>query len=105
MIMCNNFKVRDSNFELMRLFAIFSVLMYHFISYYTIYSPDNKYGYIFWLPFRTAVTLFVFISGYYHIHFSIKGLVRLIVKTLIIFIPIEIAVTLSMDFGGGQIVI
>lgn len=92
--------VRDSNFELLRLFAIFSVLMYHFISYYTInYSPDNEIGYISWLPFRTAVTLFVFISGYYHIRFSIKGLTRIVVKTLVIFIPIELFAYFCLGYG------
>ena len=94
---------RDSNFELLRLFAIFSVLMYHFISYYTInYSPDNKLGYISWLPFRTAVTLFVFVSGYYHIRFSVKGLTRLIAKTVLIFIPIEIIAFFCLDYGGER---
>ena len=94
-------KVRDSNLELMRLFAIFSVLMYHAISYYTInFSPDNKYGYVFWLPFRTAVALFVMISGYYHIRFSIRGLSKLVCKTLVLFVPIELTVCLLS--GGGK---
>ncbi len=95
--------VRDSNFELLRLFAIFSVLMYHFISYYTInFSPDNKLGYISWLPFRTAVTLFVFVSGYYHIRFSVKGLTRLVSKTVLIYIPIEIIAFFCLDYGEDR---
>lgn len=96
----SSYIIRDSNFELLRLFAIFSVLMYHFISYYTInYSPDNYLGYISWLPFRTAVTLFVFVSGYYHIRFSIKGLTRIVAKTLIIFIPVEVIAYFCLGYG------
>ena len=92
---------RDSGIELMRLFAIFSVIMYHFLAHYTIsFSPDNKYGYVLWLPFRTAVTLFVLTSGFYGIHFSWKGLIRLISKAFILFTPFEI-VSWFLDSGGG----
>ena len=99
-------KVRDSNFELMRLWAIFSVIMYHSISYYTIfYSPENEYGPILWLPFRTAVTLFVLVSGFYHIRFSVKGLVRLVVKVLVLFVPFELAAMLINGWGGVKSVI
>lgn len=97
----SNSHVRDSGIELMRLFAIFSVLMYHFISFYTKnYSPDNQYGYALWLPFRTAVTLFVFISGFYRIHFSLQGFLRLVIKTIVLFTPIEL---LSVSLAGGGI--
>ena len=94
-------KVRDSNLELMRLFAIFSVIMYHTISYYTLtYSPENSFGYVAWLPFRTAVTLFVLTSGYFGIKFSYKGFLRIIAKTWLLFVPFEIGAIL---IGGGQI--
>lgn len=84
-------KIRESNFELCRLFAIFSVLMYHGISYYIMkYNPENMYGHALWLPFRTAVSLFVLISGYFGIKATIMGGAKLISKTLIYFVPLQV---------------
>ena len=97
--------VRDSGIELMRLIAIFSVLMYHFISFYTIsYSPDNQFGYAFWMPFRTAVTLFVFISGFYRIHFSLQGFLRLVIKTFVLYAPFEIIRSILAGGGAKELV-
>lgn len=84
-------KIRESNFELCRLFAIFSVLMYHGISYYIVkYNPDNMYGHALWLPFRTAVSLFVLISGYWGIKPSLMGGAKFVLKTFIYFVPLQI---------------
>lgn len=96
----NRTNLRESNFELLRLYAIFSVLMYHGISWYIMnYAPENMVGHALWLPFRTAVTLFVLISGYFGIKESVMGGAKLIGKTLFYFVPIEVASTIIR--GGG----
>lgn len=85
---------RNSAHELLRIFAMFQIVLYHLISYYLYLLPHNSaYDYILeaTLPtFHIGVILFILITGYYGIKPSIKGLFHLLFIVLVYYLPIEI---------------
>ena len=79
---------RDSNMELLRLVAIFFIILYHLTLFFT-YSAgqDNKLMYSMNLMLHTGVVLFVLISGYYGIRFSFKGLLKVLAIMFVYYVP------------------
>lgn len=79
---------RDSNFELLRLLAMWFILVYHFISFPIVKLDDNPIYKTIQLPLHVAVICFVLISGYFHIKTSLRGLCKLILPLIIIYLPL-----------------
>ncbi len=75
--MVNNATHRSSNFELMRLVLMVFIMMHHFIYAmpYSVVSPGLHAVDTF---FHTAVIGFVLLSGFFGIHFKVKGLLKLL---------------------------
>lgn len=67
-------KTRESNFELLRLVAMFCIVFYHLLLHYVVPAQgDGSVFYALWLPLHIGVPLFVFISGYFGIRPSLAG--------------------------------
>ena len=70
---------RKSNFELLRIISMLFIVFYHIIAFYVCAErPDNLFFQALKAPLHMGVLLFVLISGYFGIHCSLKGLVRLL---------------------------
>ena len=96
-----NNKERQSNFELLRIVAMFFIVLYHLL----LYSAGNSGCYerglqTLWLPLHVGVIIFVLISGYFHIHPNLKGLIKLLLPVIVYYVPIELIVNY---FGNGGI--
>ncbi len=78
-------KERKSSFELLRLIAQYMIVVYHILLYWFVIEGPNPQP-IFkalWIPLHIGVILYVLISGYFGIRFSIKGILRIISQLLV----------------------
>lgn len=80
---------RDSNFELLRIFAMICVISHHILLH--TFESFGLIQNIFNSLFITGVNLFILISGYFQIKFSISKLIKLYI--------IGIFCTLLMKYG------
>lgn len=95
---------RQSNFELLRIVAMFLIVMYHLLlssSAMPCYDYEEVMGQACWIPLHIAVVLFVLISGYFHIKASTRGIVKLILPVFVYYVPIELFCDI-LDYGGGK---
>ena len=79
---------RQSNFELLRIVAMFMIVLYHLL----LFLPPSYQHPIYTAllsPLHVGVILFVLISGYFHINFSFRGIVRLLLPIYVIHVPFE----------------
>lgn len=92
---------RNSIFELIRIIAMFMIVIYHLIMFFVspYYSTESLYKGI-QIPLHIGVILFVFISGYWGIKCTMKGLIKLITMVAIYFLPIALLTDIYM---GGEI--
>ena len=85
---------RSSNHELLRIFAMFYIVLYHILSYCLYLIPHEKIldnVYEAFLPtLHIGVIIFVLISGYYKIKPSVCGLLKLVAIVFVYYLPIEI---------------
>lgn len=94
-------QIRESQFELLRIVAMWMIVFYHlFLSFtkgyeeiYPIYEGIK-------IPLHTGVILFVLISGYFGIRRSFKGVVKLLSMTAVYYIPISLVSDSLSDWGG-----
>ena len=93
-------KIRESNFELLRIIAMFCILFYHFIGYF-ILPIDESAIFLKSLRFllHVGVLLFIFISGYFTIKPTIRGGMKLLLMTIIYFVPLQFIVD-AMNGAG-----
>ncbi|MBO5428228.1 MAG: acyltransferase [Prevotella sp.] len=71
-------KGRESNMELLRIISMLCIVIYHiFIFGLEPAAPDQHLYKALQIPCHIGVPCFVLISGYFGIHFSFKGLFRL----------------------------
>ena len=90
--------VRKSNFELLRLLAMFLIVLYHiFIGTYEA-NPDFTSRSL-WIPLHLGVPVFILISGYFHIKFSWSKFLKLVTVLFVYTIGIQVIGTL---LGGGK---
>lgn len=78
-------KERESSFELLRLIAQYMIVAYHILLFWFVLDGPNPQP-IFealWIPLHIGVILYVLISGYFGIRFSIKGLMRILAQLLV----------------------
>lgn len=87
-------KERNSVHELLRIFAMFLIVWYHLVSYCLYCIPhDPTYDVLYQATIPTlhiGVILFLLITGYYGINPSVVSFCRLIVMTMVYFLPLEI---------------
>ena len=75
-------RVRQSNYELLRLFSIFLIMFYHmFLFVYAVDFPEYPIYKAIQMPIHIGVPLFVMISGYFGIRFSFRGLCSLLARS------------------------
>ena len=95
-------KIRESNFELLRIFAMFCIVLYHLML-----ESSNAFGYTdlalrpLWMPLHMGVPLFILISGYFHIKPSFKGFTKLLLPLFVFYVPIELCN--KFLFGGVKV--
>ena len=87
---CHMNKVRESNFELLRLIAMFFIVLYHLLLKFIVVVDDNPIFQAVFLPLHVAVICFVLISGYFHIKPSIYGGAKLLFPLLVFYLPLTI---------------
>lgn len=96
----SNLKERESNFELLRLVAMFFIVLYHLLLWFIVKYDNNVIYRAMYLPLHVAVLCFVMISGYFHIKPSFRGLVKLIFPLIIFYLPLTIVGYFFFDIGG-----
>ena len=66
-------KVRESNFELLRLIAMFFIVWYHLLLKFIVVVDESPIYKAMFIPLHVAVVCFVLISGYFHIKPTLRG--------------------------------
>lgn len=95
-------KIRESQFELLRIIAQWMIVFYHLLLFFTeTIQADYPIFKGLQIPFHIGVILFVLISGYYGIRPSAKGLIKLLSMVAIYYVP----VALGSHIGSEKIVI
>ena len=90
--------VRKSNFELLRLLAMFLIVLYHiFIGTYEV-NPDFASKSL-WIPLHLGVPVFILISGYFHIKFSWVKFLKLVTVLFVYTIGIQ---AIGILLGGAK---
>ena len=91
---------RNSAHELLRILAMFIIVWYHILAYFLHIFPHettNDFYIEAAIPtLHIGVILFVLISGYYGIKPSIKGFVRLLIITMVYYLPLQF-VSLALE--------
>ncbi len=72
-------KVRQSNLELLRIVAMFYIVLYHLI----LYSTEGFWYELTTLTLHIGVICFMLITGYFGVRFSSKGLLRIMLMCLV----------------------
>lgn len=92
---------RQSNIELLRCFAMLCIIVYHLCLFALGGVPTGTKLYqALQIPLHIGVPLFVLISGYFGIRFSLKGLMRLCSKGYFYFVPLAVIPMLVYNTGG-----
>ena len=92
---------RQSNIELLRCFAMLCIIVYHLCLFALVgVSTGTKLYQALQIPLHIGVPLFVLISGYFGIRFSLKGLMRLCSKGYFYFVPLAVIPMILTHSGG-----
>ena len=92
---------RQSNIELLRCFAMLCIIVYHLCLFALVgVSTGTKLYQALQIPLHIGVPLFVLISGYFGIRFSLKGLMRLCSKGYFYFVPFAVIPMILTHSGG-----
>ena len=83
-------KLRESNFELLRLISMLFIVWYHLLLMFIVKIDDNPIYKAAYLPLHIAVICFVLLSGYFHIKPSVRGVARLFFPLLFYYVPLTI---------------
>ena len=78
---------RQSNYELLRLIAMFFIVLYHFLRWFVRDNPSFSVMKSFWLPLHVGVICFILISGYFMIKPSSKGFIKLVLMVFVYSLP------------------
>ena len=71
-------KARESNFELLRIIAMFAIIVSHLLLFFVCNKSEIVLYRALQLPLHIGVILFVLISGYYGIRTSLRGVCKLL---------------------------
>ncbi len=96
---------RQSNIELLRCFAMLCIIVYHMlVSPMSSLFPNVQLYKAIQMPLHIGVPLFVLISGYFGIRFSLRGLMRFLAKVYVYLMPFMLLeVCLSGNAGEKNI--
>lgn len=94
--------IRESNYELLRLVAMFFIVLYHVLYFFIAPVDDSPLYRAMYLPLHVSVICFVLISGYFHIKPSLKGIVKLLMPLLVFYLPPTVYAVL-IGTGGAEI--
>lgn len=98
-------KERESNFELLRMVAMFSIVFYHLLGVY--WHDNDAQTHIMFdaltVPFHFGVPVFVLISGYFGIRALWRGVLKLLVPVFLYYVPIELVHTYQTNEGGNYL--
>lgn len=89
---------RNSNLELLRLVAMFCIILYHFIGYFITPIDNSPFYEACKIIFHIGVVLFILISGYFGINPKMSGLLKLLLMTFLYYVPVQ----LLFDFVSNQ---
>ena len=81
---------RESNFEMLRLIAMFFIVWYHLLLKFIVVIDDTPIYKAMYLPLHVAVICFVLISGYFHIKPSLHGGSKLLFPLLLFYLPLTL---------------
>ena len=99
-------KIRESQFELLRIIAQWMIVFYHLLFFFTeTIQADYPIFKGLQIPFHIGVILFVLISGYYGIRPSAKGLIKLLSMVAIYYVPVALGSHIGSEkivIGGGN---
>ncbi|MGM9693564.1 MAG: acyltransferase family protein [Alloprevotella sp.] len=68
-------QVRSSNFELLRIFAMMSIIFYHCLSEYAPKVEDERLALSMYYILHWGVPVFLLISGFFSVKFSVKKII------------------------------
>jgi len=95
--------LRQSNIELLRCFAMLCIVLYHMLCFVvTPMMPDNAFYKAMWMPLHIGVPLFVLISGYFGVRFSLRGLMRFCSKVYVYLVPASIVYAIVVGNEGTK---
>lgn len=80
-------KERASNFELLRLVSQFFIVYYHIFFLFIGKTYDNQIYQAIQLPLHIGVIVFILLSGYFSIHATSKGLIKLLSMFFVFTLP------------------
>ena len=80
-------KIRESNFELLRIVSQYFIVLYHVLLLFISPARDNLFFKAVQIPLHIGVVVFVLLSGYFTIKASSRGLIRLMGIFFIYSIP------------------
>lgn len=94
-------KIRESNFELLRIVSMFFIVLYHLLLYFVVEEDGNILYKAIYLPLHVAVICFVLISGFFHIKPSLKGFTKILLPLILFYLPLTLFEKLYKGYGGG----
>lgn len=80
--------MRDSRFELLRIVAMFIIVLYHLTNIMVFHLGYDCQ--CIRIPLHIGVICFVLISGYFHIKLSLRGILKLFFPLVMIYLPLEL---------------
>ncbi len=98
-IKCEN-KTRNSSIELVRLLAMFMIVLYHLILFFIEPISSDPIFKAIQIPLHIGVILFVLISGYFGINPSFRGFFRILCVVAVYFLPLRLWYVYCMGMGG-----
>ncbi len=102
--MTKEVSIRESNMELLRIVSIFAIIFYHILLFVNRELSDAPIYQAMFMPLHVGVLLFVMISGYFHIKFSIKKLILLIVPLFVYSLPSIVSALFDSSTGKTELI-
>ena len=96
-------KVRESNFELLRLIAMFFIVWYHLLLKFIVVVDESPIYKAMFIPLHVAVVCFVLISGYFHIKPTLRGGGKLLYPLLVFYLPLTLYEILQCNMAVGNL--
>ena len=89
-VLSSHTKVRESSFELIRLLAMWMIVMYHQYCHHINFAFPSAFNKAIYLPLHIGVVLFLLISGYWGIRVSGKSLFSLLSRMFVYGVPMTL---------------
>lgn len=83
-------KIRESQFELIRVLAQFFIIVYHIYLFFIYPTTTEPFHKAIWLPLHIGVILFILISGWFGIKSTIKSFAKLIIMMALLYFPLQL---------------